>query len=98
VSEWLGAIVSAIAECVASVYIFCPSGDVPEWLWSGLQNRLPRFNSGRRLQRFDLEIISTEPVPHCAYFPPLRTSPHWMIHPRPGTVASGRPNASFALD
>ena len=26
-------------------------GAVPEWLWSGLQNRLPRFNSGRRLQR-----------------------------------------------
>jgi hypothetical protein len=24
-------------------------GDVPEWLWSGLQNRVPRFNSGRRL-------------------------------------------------
>jgi hypothetical protein len=29
---------------------FDPGGDVPEWLWSGLQNRLPRFNSGRRLQ------------------------------------------------
>jgi hypothetical protein len=25
------------------------SGDVAEWLRSGLQNRLPRFNSGRRL-------------------------------------------------
>ena len=24
-------------------------GHVPEWLWSGLQNRLPRFNSGRGL-------------------------------------------------
>ena len=26
-----------------------PYGHVPEWLWSGLQNRLPRFNSGRGL-------------------------------------------------
>ena len=25
-------------------------GDVAEWLRSGLQNRLPRFNSGRGLQ------------------------------------------------
>jgi hypothetical protein len=32
-------------------FTYFPSGgDVPEWLWSGLQNRLPRFNSGRRLQ------------------------------------------------
>jgi hypothetical protein len=27
---------------------------VPEWLWSGLQNRLPRFNSGRRLQQYQI--------------------------------------------
>ncbi len=25
-------------------------GDVAEWLGTGLQNLLPRFNSGRRLQ------------------------------------------------
>jgi hypothetical protein len=29
-----------------------PDGDVAEWLRRGLQNLLPRFNSGRRLQRF----------------------------------------------
>lgn len=29
----------------------CPNGHVAEWLRSGLQNRLPRFNSGRGLQR-----------------------------------------------
>ena len=28
----------------------CPYGHVAEWLRSGLQNRLPRFNSGRGLQ------------------------------------------------
>ena len=27
-----------------------PNGHVAEWLRSGLQNRLPRFNSGRGLQ------------------------------------------------
>ena len=27
-----------------------PDGHVAEWLRSGLQNRLPRFNSGRGLQ------------------------------------------------
>jgi len=33
-----------------SSFIECPlDGHVPEWLWSGLQNRLPRFNSGRGL-------------------------------------------------
>ena len=31
-----------------------PCGDVAEWLRSGLQNRLPRFNSGRRLQPLDM--------------------------------------------
>jgi hypothetical protein len=29
-----------------------PDGHVAEWLRSGLQNRLPRFNSGRGLQSF----------------------------------------------
>jgi hypothetical protein len=28
-----------------------PYGHVAEWLRSGLQNRLPRFNSGRGLQQ-----------------------------------------------
>lgn len=28
-----------------------PCGDVAEWLRSGLQSRLSRFDSGRRLQR-----------------------------------------------
>jgi hypothetical protein len=31
-----------------------PCGDVAEWIRSGLQNRLPRFNSGRRLQPLDM--------------------------------------------
>ena len=35
----------------------CPDGHVAEWLRSGLQNRLPRFNSGRGLQ--------TTPPPFC---------------------------------
>jgi hypothetical protein len=30
-----------------------PHGDVAEWLRSGLQNRLPRFNSGRRLHKIN---------------------------------------------
>jgi hypothetical protein len=35
-----------------SVFMYRPSdGHVAEWLRSGLQNRLPRFNSGRGLQR-----------------------------------------------
>src|SRR5262245_49157114 len=29
-----------------------PDGHVAEWLRNGLQNRVPRFNSGRGLQRF----------------------------------------------
>ena len=28
----------------------CPDGHVAEWLRNGLQNRVPRFNSGRGLQ------------------------------------------------
>src|SRR5207302_2599860 len=38
-----------------------PSGDVAEWLRSGLQNRLRRFNSGRRLH-FSLPL-PTSPGP-----------------------------------
>jgi hypothetical protein len=30
----------------------CPDGHVAEWLRNGLQNRVPRFNSGRGLQPF----------------------------------------------
>jgi hypothetical protein len=32
------------------LYLLATNGHVAEWLRSGLQNRLPRFNSGRGLQ------------------------------------------------
>ena len=41
---------AALRNSLLPVTSLEPYGDVPEWLWSGLQNRLPRFNSGRRLQ------------------------------------------------
>jgi hypothetical protein len=34
---------------------FREDGHVAEWLRSGLQNRLPRFNSGRGLQAIGLQ-------------------------------------------
>jgi hypothetical protein len=55
-----------------------PSGDVPEWLWSGLQNRLPRFNSGRRLQLLEkngLQLGSQRVVQSIPPFFPHLSSP-----------------------
>src|SRR5262249_48102761 len=40
-----------------------PSGDVAEWLRSGLQNRLRRFNSGRRLHSLDSPTAALAPPP-----------------------------------
>jgi hypothetical protein len=36
----------------AQMRMDCPDGHVAEWLRNGLQNRVPRFNSGRGLQPF----------------------------------------------
>jgi hypothetical protein len=36
-------------------YACLASGDVAEWLRSGLQSRLHRFDSGRRLDEKDLQ-------------------------------------------
>ena len=40
----------ALPKGLASLMYRSPEGHVAEWLRSGLQNRLPRFNSGRGLQ------------------------------------------------
>src|SRR6266516_1342957 len=44
---------SAIAWDPGAVYLSAVRGHVAEWLRSGLQNRLPRFNSGRGLQEIN---------------------------------------------
>ena len=36
----------------------CPDGHVAEWLRNGLQNRVPRFNSGRGLQSLNIYMNS----------------------------------------
>jgi hypothetical protein len=43
-------------------FSYCVQGHVAEWLRNGLQNRVPRFNSGRGLQQInDLAGIDVKP-------------------------------------
>jgi hypothetical protein len=59
-------------------------GDVAEWLRSGLQSRLHRFDSGRRLSAKPLLMRGSQrSFPHCALLgepaPPADTSPATSI-------------------
>src|SRR5262249_2995943 len=48
-----------IAQGPLDSYLFESQGHVAEWLRNGLQNRVPRFNSGRGLQKYQILIASS---------------------------------------
>ena len=60
----------ALPKGLASLMYRSPEGHVAEWLRSGLQNRLPRFNSGRGLQgNQGLSFSSSPPAKSTIPFP-----------------------------
>jgi prepilin-type processing-associated H-X9-DG protein len=55
--------VGAVLSTGGASYIAMADGHVAEWLRNGLQNRVPRFNSGRGLQPSLLRSFgSTNPL------------------------------------
>jgi hypothetical protein len=55
IRSMFSAVLSLEEDRTAWVRAVCPQGDVAEWLGTGLQNPLHRFNSGRRLFRTSLQ-------------------------------------------